>query len=50
MSWRPGLADAWRWAEDAQTMLIDALVWLGIVAVVVVGVLALVAVLGGGRD
>lgn len=50
MAWRPGPAATWRWAEDAQTMLIDALVWLGIVAVVVVGVLALVAVLGGGRD
>lgn len=50
MYWRPGPSEVWRWADDAAAMLIDGLVWLGVVAACVVGGLALVAVLAGGRD
>lgn len=47
---RPGGAEAWHWLADAEAMLLAALWWAGAIAVVVVGALALVAVLAGGRD
>lgn len=48
--WRPGPSEVWRWASEAQAMLLDGLAWLGLIAVFVVGGLAVLAFVQGTRD
>jgi hypothetical protein len=50
MWWRPGASSAWHWLADVEAMLIDWLVWLGLVAVAVVGALAIAAMFASDQD